>query len=454
MKVPVSRSFWLTLLCAVMLFGLYWIPSVEIGETHTRKVDILSDLRPDEPEMEEDSVVSPIIAEVPMVFEDTCKSGITCIEDFSDSTNRGMEPFYEALSMHDTLPRPVRIAYFGDSYIEGDILTADLRALLQERFGGCGVGYVDMASNSYGFRQSVKHQFSGWDFHSITDSTGFDHSLQGISNRYFKPYNDAYAEYRGVENKYPLLDTCRMATIYLKANDSLELRSTVNGGNERMYLVKPNQHLQTFTRMGDIGKVRWTVKQTGESTFFGVSLDDTCGISLDNFSMRGSSGLSLRSIPQATLRDFNRLRAYDLIVLQYGLNVATPRGVNYDKYYKGMCDVIEMLKEAFPQAGILVVSVGDRAYKRDDGEFRTMLGVRNLIKYQQQLAVEKGVAFWNMYSAMGGEGSIQQLASQGLANLDYTHINFKGGEHLANLLYEAVMYGYEQHNKKKQYAQP
>ena len=76
------------------------------------------------------------------VFVDTCKTGMVCIEDYSDSTMRGMSRFYDALAQRASSRRPVRIAYFGDSFIEGDILTADLRAMLQSRFGGCGVGYV------------------------------------------------------------------------------------------------------------------------------------------------------------------------------------------------------------------------------------------------------------------------------------------------------------------------
>ena len=61
---------------------------------------------------------------------------MTCIEDYSDSTHRGMAPFYEALnrlssgSEDDNL---VRIAVFGDSFIEADIFTADLREMLQKR---------------------------------------------------------------------------------------------------------------------------------------------------------------------------------------------------------------------------------------------------------------------------------------------------------------------------------
>jgi hypothetical protein len=35
----------------------------------------------------------------------------------------------------------IRIAYFGDSMIEGDLLTQTLRKLLQKEFGGYGVGF-------------------------------------------------------------------------------------------------------------------------------------------------------------------------------------------------------------------------------------------------------------------------------------------------------------------------
>ncbi len=38
------------------------------------------------------------------------------------------------------MKRPVRIAYFGDSFIEADIFTADLREMLQQEFGGLRSG--------------------------------------------------------------------------------------------------------------------------------------------------------------------------------------------------------------------------------------------------------------------------------------------------------------------------
>lgn len=74
-----------------------------------------------------------------------------------------------------------------------------------------------------------------------------------------------------------------------------------------------------------------------------------------------------------------------------------------------MQTTVEHLKEAFPQAAILVVSVGDRDYKTEEGELRTMPGIKNLVRYQQNLAADEAVAFWNMFEAMGGEGSMAEM---------------------------------------------
>ena len=60
-----------------------------------------------------------------------------------------------------TARRPVRIAFLGDSFVEGDILTADLRERLKAAFGGRpggGTGFAPMASPLTAFRRTVKAQ--------------------------------------------------------------------------------------------------------------------------------------------------------------------------------------------------------------------------------------------------------------------------------------------------------
>lgn len=413
-----------------------------------RQVDLLADVRrPDAPTGHADSLLPPS-PRIRPVFADSCPPGMTCIEDYSDSTMRGMAAFYRALD--EAGHRPVRIAYFGDSFIEGDILTADLRERLQQRYGGCGVGYVDIASQTYAFRPTVRHAFGGWESHAWTDSLGFDSHLQGIAGRYFFARPGAYVELRGQDEYASHLDSCRQAGLFFSSAGPVELDVRLNKGQTQTRVVSGSAHVQQVLLEGHIGQVRWTVRQAADSAvFYGLCMDGDRGIVLDNFSLRGSSGLSIRSIPEKCLSDFNRLRPYDLIVLQYGLNIATESGSNYDRYVAGMCTTIQRLKAAFPQASILLVGVGDRDYKDENGQLRTMPGILHMVRYQQNLAADNAIAFWNLFEAMGGELSMAKLveARPAQANRDYTHINFRGGRYLAGLLYQVLVHGKEVYDR-------
>lgn len=82
-----------------------------------------------------------------------------------------------------------------------------------------------------------------------------------------------------------------------------------------------------------------------------------------------------------------------------------------------------------------------------------MFGVKNLICYQQNIVVESGIVFWNMFEVMGGEGSMVELVYVKffLVNYDYIYINFWGGCYLVGLLYEILIYGKEQYERRKVY---
>lgn len=181
-------------------------------------------------------------------------------------------------------------------------------------------------------------------------------------------------------------------------------------------------------------------------------MDGTQGIAVDNFSLRGSSGLSLRSIPVRTMREFNELRPYDLIVLQYGLNVATERGRNYDRYRDGMLTTIAHLKQAFPKPEFSLSVWATASIKPKRAACGPCPALKTLSVTSRIWRPTAG-GFLNMFEAMGGEGSMADMvhAKPSLANYDYTHINFRGGKHLAELLYEALVYGKEQYDRRRAY---
>ena len=454
MKNRISHIGVLLFLVMGMLLLMSYIPQFSLFGHQMRRVDILSDLH-NHSLSDLDSLEIDTALKLPVkpAFQDTCKKGMVCIEDYSDSLMRGMTPFYKALDKLTRYQQPVRIAYYGDSFVEGDILTSDLREMLQSRFGGQGVGYTPISTISSGFRQTVRYHAEGWTRHSFMDSVRFDRSLQDVSNHYFKADSTATIRFRGQNKYYSRLDTFYRASFFFIPDSLVRLKAKVNGRQvfEKQYKGKD---LQTMEVEGRIGDVEYSVVEAdSNSLFYGVAMDGVTGISLDNFSMRGSSGLNVRSVPARMMRQFYELRPYDLVILQYGLNVATGKGSNYDNYIKGMQTTIQHIKDYFPNAGILIVSVADRDYKNEEGEIRTMPGIRNLIRYQQNLAAEEGVAFWNMFQAMGGNESMLSLveAKPSMANYDYTHINVRGGKFLAGLLYDALIYGKEHYDRRLEY---
>jgi len=376
----------------------------------------------------------------------------TSILDYSQGRAGGMYHFYQALASVRSLGRPVRVAYYGDSFIEGDIFTADLRELLQDQFGGNGVGWVDCASQVNGFRTTVTHNYSGIHEYEVVKRP-FSASNQGIAQRYFTANDGARMTYKGTRAKKHLSQWDR-AIFYLRTGGGLTLRTTLNGDTTVVDTVAGSQNLQTIVRTAgfdpkdslqrarSMTSVSYQVTGIGSGTLlYGVALEPVAGVVVDNFSMRGSAGYTLSQIPAATLAQFAVQRPYDLIVVHYGLNVANSRQGNYSGYTKQMGQAIDHLHQAYPQASILVVSMPDRDQRTDAG-LRTMRGVEQLVAYQQIMASDHAVSFFNLFQAMGGRESMKSLVDRGLANKDYTHINFRGGKYLAKLLFDALMAGY------------
>ena len=234
----------------------------------------------------------------------------------------------------------------------------------------------------------------------------------------------------------------------------MHVTAQLNGAAGQDFRLKGDSTLQCVTVKGNIKSVKWNIRNaSSDAIFYAATMDSDHGIILDNFSTRGSSGQQLLGIPGSILRKYNRLRKYDLIVIQYGLNVVFEGGIDYTYYKDGMKSVISHLKNCFPETSILIVSIGDRETKDENGNLRTMPAVKGLIRSQRMLAAETGVAFWNMFNAMGGDGSMSEMvnAKPAMANYDYTHINFRGGKHIASLLFDALMYGKEQYEKRKAY---
>ena len=132
------------------------------------------------------------------------------------------------------------------------------------------------------------------------------------------------------------------------------------------------------------------------------------------------------------------IRPYDLIILQYGLNVANDDVIQYGWYGTRMVQVVKHLRNCFPRADILMLSVSDRS-RQENGGFETMPAVLALLHAQRKAAKQAGIPFWNLFGAMGGENSMVRYVENNWASKDYTHLSFRGGKEIAEALMRALM---------------
>lgn len=502
-----SRTFWLTLLVIVALLVQYKLPTptLETGLIKKwlgmkydpdeylamRKVDLLSDLRIEKEDLEDDDTDLELLAQlknnnpkeiqvvvvedstiasidsaasavydslrpkpIHIVFNDTVHSqeGTIEIVDYDDGTGMGIERFYAALD--HVKERPVRIGFFGDSFIEGDIMTGWLRSMMQSEWGGKGVGYIEIAPETAGFRTTVLHRHSGWAMHQWLNKRTFQKNKQSISCHYFTAKGKAWVE--GRCSKFKGAQDFDKTSFYFKARQSDKIKLVANDSTFHFDCQKADT-IQTLTYQSQtpLTKARWELEtQDTASIFYGMAMDGNTGIILDNISMRGQSGTQLGGVPIDHLKSMHKVRKYDLIVLQFGLNVASPNCTKFTKYQQDMEQVVRHLHEAYPEAGFLIISVGDRRYKHD-GRMVTMPGVKHLCLYQQSLAAQTKTSYWNMLDAMLQMGGIDSMANAkpSLANMDYTHINFRGGKQVATKLFEAIKAGKDHYDRKQAYIQ-
>ena len=104
-KSVLKHTGWLMLIVVALLLLMSLLPGATIGRYVLRRVDILGDVRPVPEVVSEPDSLLPPPPTVKPAFVDTCRGGMTCIEDYSDSTLRGMTPFYRALDELAANPR-------------------------------------------------------------------------------------------------------------------------------------------------------------------------------------------------------------------------------------------------------------------------------------------------------------------------------------------------------------
>lgn len=451
MKNYLGQGLGLTALVCLGMIGLYFVPDGwQIGNFTLRRMDVLYDIRPEDALSIDTLTAQPsdtlayfapdtVSVENPVTADSTIKAGPlppvdsmffgSIIEDYTPDQS-GLHRFFAAIDSIKSHGNTVRVAFYGDSFIEGDILVGDLRDTLQTLWGGAGVGFVPITSEVARFKRTLQHNYRGWNTFSVVKNREA-HVPFGLNGSVYFPQSGAFVQYMGARY-FHHTQFWRQFRLFYSAQEGVGMQWARNTDPPQNVLLpaKGNQLQMWSTEANYPGISNISLHFSTADSFhvYGAALEDGPGIYFDNFSVRGNTGGPLMRINPALVHQFDRYQQYDLVILQVGLN-AVSNSLNNLNWYRAELDrTYAHLRSCFPGRPILIISLGDRGGKVD-GRLATMRGVPYIVAMQRDLARKHGFLFYDLFHGMGGPGVMIAMANEKpmLANKDYTHLTHEGG---------------------------
>lgn len=180
-------------------------------------------------------------------------------------------------------------------------------------------------------------------------------------------------------------------------------------------------------------------------TLFGLYCDlDAPGI---NYNAIGANGASVPTYLKCNFMERELLELKpDLIIFSVGINDAFDPNFCQSCFERNYSEWIERIKKVAPNAAILFTTNTD-SYKRNRrGKFYQNITGLEVKSAMRNLATKYNGAVWDLFSIMGGLGSMEFWARSGMAsNKDRVHFSARGYRLFGDLMFVAFIKKYEEY---------
>jgi len=352
-----------------------------------------------------------------------------------------LDHFYEALVKGSAV-----VLHYGDSPTTADLITADARAMLQKQFGDGGSGFVLIARPWawYGHR-GVEMDSSGWKI-DVAGATEMKDGLHGLGAASFRGSTGAVAHWT---LKDPRHTSVEIAYLNQPGGGSFTMEAKADNGDMEIGAADTDGEQAPGYATFDIppGSTHFTLRVTkGTVRLYGA--DFRKGDRGLVYSSLGINGANITLLSRAMNGGHwaAQLQHYDpdLVVVAFGTNES-----GYAKFVDGswgpeLRAAVRRIHAAVPEASILLMSPMDRGERKDTGEIGTVEPLPRLVDIESRIADEMGVAFFNTFEAMGGEGTMAKwyTGEPRLVGADFIHPLPAGARIVGELLYNALRDGY------------
>ncbi len=363
------------------------------------------------------------------------------------------DSFFSALDSAKASGKVIRIMHFGDSQIEGDRITGYIREEMQKKFGGTGFGLIPAiqiipSAACWQNYSGAMDRFATWGIDIPRTSNG----RYGFMAQMVKVYDTATVNVGKSNQAYPHgSEFTRVRLIFGNNTGPFSASLTAGGGfcgTQTMTDSVSGIHIFTWNLKQAATKA--TINMSGTAEIYGIAFDADYGVAMDNIPMRGSSGNVFTQINSTLLSEGCNQMDVGMIILQYGGNVMPSiTGLRAIEWYNEvMTKEIRHLQAACPNAVMLFIGPSDMS-KNFDGVMKSYPYLSRHNDSLKATANATGIAYWDMFNAMGGENSMPVWVNKGWSSPDYIHFSTKGTLKVGEMFFQSLMNDYNAYLLRK-----
>lgn len=356
-------------------------------------------------------------------------------------------PFFnKLLKLENGDTNRISILHIGDSHIQADFLTREIRKNLQLRFGNAGRGLV-FPLRVAGTNEPLDYRSStntNWTVAKINSQNRLpDPGISGISM--LSGESGAYFDLTTFNHDD--LDYAFDQVTLIHAKDSLQFDCRITDSASRFgYLMSagafetgdcktwvPFGHPTNFVRI----QAEQTEAVQSSIIINGVILQNSKpGILYHSVGINGAHFSDYNNSP-VFYRQLKVLKP-DLIIISLGTNEGANIKVTVDEIIASVAAMLQKIRSVNPETCILIATPADDYFRRKYKNPYLEAVQRALL----QTADQEGVACWDMYGITGGFGSCAEWRKASMMQRDGVHFNKQGYALQGDLLYKALIDSY------------
>lgn len=332
--------------------------------------------------------------------------------------------------------RFVRVLHYGGSLIENDYVSGTLRRLMQEDFGGAGVGLLPLFQSNANFI-SVKKS-GKW--HISQPDKKMPRGNFGVYGAALTPPPVNALGQRTKDKGFIHIDIpekLQAQALFLEGvfhDEVAEKQLQVTAGKQKaaaQVAEMPGQQHLTYALPAGAREAELSLTLSKNACLYALALNDTIGICVDNMSVKGYDGAVFSPNNRRFLINQLTLLNTGLVLYQFDGSPLV-KNKDYGNYRLLLMKELTYLRMLMPQTPVIVIGTASSG------------DVNQILDIQRECAFASGCVFWNLDQALGGDNALARWAEAqpALVSRNLSHFTPRGADWAGKLFYRSLLQEY------------